>query len=153
MTNLDAKGAKRSVKMWTTTFYKNFSKMFCSVVCHKFVQYIRMLCPGRFILVESVRIVLVSIQKSFMEDEIRLSFKKKSQKRGCYVGKVTISPSPFFLLSIRTCYFSEPTREVSKVQDLRNTGSLLKIYWNLIFKSIKVNLYFHNEEINEFLHD
>ena len=25
VTNLDAKGAKRSVKMWTTTFYKSFS--------------------------------------------------------------------------------------------------------------------------------
>ena len=26
LTNLDAKGAKRSVKMWTTNFYKSFSK-------------------------------------------------------------------------------------------------------------------------------
>ena len=54
---MDAKGAKRSVNIWTTNFYKNFPKIFCctwAVVCRKFVQYIRMLCSGRFILVESV---------------------------------------------------------------------------------------------------
>ena len=44
-TNLDAKGAKRSVKMSTTSFYKSFFKI---------VQFMHMLCPGRFILVESV---------------------------------------------------------------------------------------------------
>ena len=36
-----------------------FSKIFCctwAVGCQKFVQYKRMLCPGRFILVESVKL-------------------------------------------------------------------------------------------------
>ena len=57
LTNLDEKCTKRSVKMWTTNFLRVFPKMFCCtwvVGCWKFVQYILMLCPGRFILVESV---------------------------------------------------------------------------------------------------
>ena len=43
-TNLTAKGAKR-------VFFKN---SFLYMSCQTFVQYIRMICPGRFILVESV---------------------------------------------------------------------------------------------------
>ena len=57
--NLDAKGAKRSVEMWATNFYMSFSKIICCtwrVGCQKFGQYIHMLYPGRFILVESVAI-------------------------------------------------------------------------------------------------
>ena len=45
MTNLDAKGAKRSVQTWASNFYKSFSKVFCctwTVGCQIFVQYIRM---------------------------------------------------------------------------------------------------------------
>ena len=56
---------KRSVKMWTTSFYKNFSKNFCctwTVGCQIFIQYIHMLCPGGFILVECV-----SLKFYFME--------------------------------------------------------------------------------------
>ena len=40
------------------TSIRVFPKIFCckwAVGCRKFVQYICMLCPGRFILVESVR--------------------------------------------------------------------------------------------------
>ena len=46
MNNLDEKCAKRSVKMWTTNLW--------TVCCQKFVQYIRMFYPGKFILIESV---------------------------------------------------------------------------------------------------
>ena len=54
LTNLDAKGVKRSVKIWTTNFFKN---IYCKwmVGCQKIIQYIRILCPGRIILIESVR--------------------------------------------------------------------------------------------------
>ena len=41
LTNLDAKGAKRSVNMWATNFYKVFSKIVCgawTVGCQKFIQ-------------------------------------------------------------------------------------------------------------------
>ena len=45
LTNLDAKGAKRSVKMWDINFYKSFLKIVCctrTVGSQKCVQYIHM---------------------------------------------------------------------------------------------------------------
>ena len=53
LTNLGEKGAKQREKMWATNFLKSFSKIFCwpwTVNCQKFVHFIRMLCPGCFIL-------------------------------------------------------------------------------------------------------
>ena len=44
LTNLDAKGTKRSVKVWATNFYKSFFKnilLYMNVGCQKFVQYIQ----------------------------------------------------------------------------------------------------------------
>ena len=62
--NLDAKGAKRSVKMWNTNLYKSFFKnilLYMDIIfgCQKFVYYIHMIYPGRFILVESVKVMLL----------------------------------------------------------------------------------------------
>ena len=58
LTNLDAKGAKRSVKTWTTNFYKSFPKNIWLYISSRLSKIrsknIRMLYPGRFILVESV---------------------------------------------------------------------------------------------------
>ena len=56
-TNLDAKGAKKSVKMWTTNFYKSCflnSLLYMNGQLSKIQWYIHMLCPGQFILIESV---------------------------------------------------------------------------------------------------
>ena len=57
LTNLDAKGAKRTWRCELQTSIRVFSKI-CSCIltvgCQSFAQYIRMLYPGRFILVESV---------------------------------------------------------------------------------------------------
>ena len=43
LTNLDAKGVKRSVKMRATIFYESFSKILCciwTVCCQKLIHYI-----------------------------------------------------------------------------------------------------------------
>ena len=60
---IDQFGCKRCQKKSKDvgTFYNNFSKIFCCIwaVCYqKFYQHILMLCPGRFILVESVEFAL-----------------------------------------------------------------------------------------------
>ena len=47
--------------------FKSFSKIFCctkAVGCQKFVQYIRLLCHGRFILVESVFFSFINLYLS-----------------------------------------------------------------------------------------
>ena len=60
LTNLDAKRAKTSVQMSTTSttiFYKSFFKNILSYmnIRRSKIRSVRILCPGRFILVESVR--------------------------------------------------------------------------------------------------
>ena len=68
--------------MWSTNFYKSFSKIFCcawTVGCQKFVQYIRMLYLGRFILVESVgnNRIIVGLQftlNNMLLDKTSLTF-------------------------------------------------------------------------------
>ena len=48
---------KEALDLWTTSFYKSFFKnilLYVTVGCQKYVWYIRMLCPGWVILVESV---------------------------------------------------------------------------------------------------
>ena len=58
LTNLDAKFAKRSVKIWTTDFYKSFSNicmlLYMNGLLSKFRLVLTYVMPGRFILVEYV---------------------------------------------------------------------------------------------------
>ena len=54
--NFDTKGAKRSVKMWNTNFYKSFIKIFVVNEWNAVKNFVRTyIClPGWFILTESV---------------------------------------------------------------------------------------------------
>ena len=59
LTKLNAKGARRSVKMWTTKFYERFFFKNIFYTVHErssvsSVLYMPMICPGRFFVVESV---------------------------------------------------------------------------------------------------
>ena len=56
------KVSKEAYRCRLQTFIRVFPKIFCctwAVGCPKFVQYIRMLCSRRFILVESVILILI----------------------------------------------------------------------------------------------
>ena len=78
LTNLGAKGAKRTVKMKTTNICKSFFKnilLYTNGRMSKFGQYKRMLYPRRFILVESVLLFFLSFL-SFSDREQRLKLLK-----------------------------------------------------------------------------
>ena len=74
--------------MRTTNFYKSLSKIFCcklTVVCQKYAQYIPILYPGRFILVESVYKALLETfraEQSFDFGHFLQKLMKQMDKQG-----------------------------------------------------------------------